>query len=523
MEPVTGMTKVMMEWPRGRKGARGLLAAVAGLAASELPKAASARFPSLVLATGQRIIRSAPGGVVHRAVATVGAADKPLLVGGVVAAVLLLGAATAPLAVRRPGTADLLTAGVAGLGWASATSLGSGGLRALLPATVGTLSAIAIRRRAMWGEPVTWWSRGPDISAVPLGPTSTRRRFLAAGGIAGGAAAVALGSAAALRRSRTAGTSSALPESAAGRGQPPAGLVLAGLSPLSTPTSAFYRIDEALVVPAVDVAAWRLRVTGLVASPFELSYDELLAGPLVEHDITLCCVSNEVGGRLVSTARWTGVRLVDLLRRAGLDPAATQLVGRSVDGFSVGFPMAAALDGRQALVAVGMNGEPLPPKHGFPARLVVPGLYGFVSATKWLKELEVSTWEAFEPYWPTRGWAREAPVKASSRIDVPKDYSRVAPGRQVIGGVAWAPTAGIASVAIRIDGGSWEPARLGPSLGGDAWRQWVSEWDPAPGTHTIEVRAVTTTGQVQTEEKRSSFPKGASGLHTCHVRVVPVD
>jgi len=276
------------------------------------------------------------------------------------------------------------------------------------------------------------------------------------------------------------------------------------------------------VVPAVDTASWRLRVGGMVAAPFELSHADLLAGPLVERDITLCCVSNEVGGKLVGTARWTGVRLADLLARAGVAPAATQVVGRSVDGFSVGFPVPVALDGRDALVAVGMNGEPLPPRHGFPARLIVPGLYGFTSATKWLREIELTTWEAFDPYWQQRGWARLAPVKVSSRIDVPRDYSRVAPGRQPIAGVAWAPTAGIASVAVRVDGGGWREARLGPSLGDDAWRQWTAEWDPEPGTHTIEVRAATNPGLIQTEEKRSAFPDGASGLHTSHVRVVPI-
>jgi len=356
---------------------------------------------------------------------------------------------------------------------------------------------------------------------LAVGPTSSRRRFLAAGSIAAGTTAVALGGAAGIRRAGGPAGRVALPAvsgtgTAAGRG-----LALPGLSPLITPTSAFYRIDEALVVPSVDAAGWRLKVTGMVGAPFELSHADLLAEPLVERDITLCCVSNDVGGRLVGTARWTGVRLADLLRRAGVDPAASQLVGRSVDGFTVGFPMAAALDGRQALVAVGMNGEPLLPKHGFPARLVVPGLYGFVSATKWLTELELTTWEAFDPYWVERGWSREAPVKVSSRIDVPRDYTRVAPGRQAIAGVAWAPTSGIAGVAFRVDGGAWQEARLGPSLGDDAWRQWTAEWDPSPGTYEIEVRAMTGDGQVQTDDRRSAFPDGASGLHRSHVRVVP--
>lgn len=528
---------------RARWGARslGLLSAGAGLAASELPAAASATFPSLVASTGQRVIRSSPGGLVHRAIEAVGTADKPLLVGAVVLIILLLGAATAPLAVRRPVVADLLTAGVAALGWAGALSLGAGTAAALVPAAAGVVTAVLTRRAsfaalstggangapAAAGAPAAPVTAGsppsPDRSALALGPTRTRRGFLAAAGIATGTTAVAVGGAVALRRSGSPRPAFALPGPADSASRPAEGLAVAGLSPLITPTASFYRIDEALMIPSVDVASWRLRLSGLVAAPFELSYGDLLALPLVERDITLCCVSNEVGGRLVGTARWTGVRLADLLGRAGVGPTATQIVGRSVDGVTTGFPVAAAMDGRDALVAVGMNGEPLPPKHGFPARLVIPGLYGFVSATKWLREIELTTWEAFEPYWAERGWARQAPVKVSSRIDVPKDYTRVAPGRQAIAGVAWAPTTGIRAVAIRVDGGEWRDARLGPSLGDDAWRQWWAEWDPSPGTHEIEVRAVTAAGLDQTDEKRSAFPNGASGLHTSHVRVVPPD
>jgi len=522
----------------------GLGAAAAGLAASEVPAATSARFPSLVGSTGQWVIRGAPGGVVHRVIEGVGTADKPLLVAVIVIVVLFVGAAPGPLASSRPVVVDLVGAGVAGLGWACAAALGAAAA-ALVPAVAGAAGATATRRlaRSASGRPGTAAPApaapaarlapgpgGPPPATAPgsaigtaptLGPTHSRRGFFAAGAVGAGSTAAALGAAAVLRRTTRPVAPAPLPPAAAGPGGT-TGLDVAGLSPLITPTSAFYRIDEALVVPTVDAATWRLRIGGMVRAPFELSYADLLAGPLVERDITLCCVSNEVGGKLVGTARWTGVRLAELLGRAGVDPAATQVVGRSVDGFSVGFPVATALDGRDALVAVGMNGQPLPPRHGFPARLVVPGLYGFVSATKWLQELELTTWEAFAPYWVQRNWSREAPVKVSARIDVPKDYSRVAPGRQPIAGVAWAPTAGISAVAIRVDGGAWRAARLGPAIGDDAWRQWAAEWEPEPGTHTIDVRAVTGAGLVQTDEKRGAFPNGASGLHTAHVRVVPL-
>jgi DMSO/TMAO reductase YedYZ molybdopterin-dependent catalytic subunit len=292
-----------------------------------------------------------------------------------------------------------------------------------------------------------------------------------------------------------------------------------GLSALVTSNKSFYRIDEALITPSVDVGRWRLQVKGMVDTPFELSYDDLLALPLVDRHITLSCVSNQVGGSLVGTAKWTGVRLADLLARAGVQPGATQLVGRSVDGFTVGFPVEVATDGRDALVAVGMNGVPLPSAHGFPARLVVPGLYGYVSATKWLKEIELTTFDAFDPYWVERNWARNGPVKVQSRIDVPRGFSRVVAGRGTIAGVAWAPHRGIGRVEVQVDEGPWREASLGPALGDDAWRQWTLEWDAIPGEHLIAVRATTADGEVQTAARHSPFPDGATGYHSVDIRV----
>jgi DMSO/TMAO reductase YedYZ molybdopterin-dependent catalytic subunit len=258
----------------------------------------------------------------------------------------------------------------------------------------------------------------------------------------------------------------------------------------------------------------------MVDTPLELTFDDLLAERLVEADITLACVSNDVGGPLVGTARWTGVRLADLLDRAEVQAGAEQLVGRSVDGFTVGFPVAVARDGRDALVAVGMNGEPLPVPHGFPARLVVPGLYGYVSATKWLTQLELGTWDSFDAYWIERGWAKRAPIKVQSRVDVPRDYSRVAGGRQPIAGVAWAPHRGIARVEVRVDGGPWHEAALGPTLGDDAWRQWVLQWDAPAGERYLEVRATTADGEVQTAATHGPHPDGATGFHKVHVTVL---
>ena len=292
-----------------------------------------------------------------------------------------------------------------------------------------------------------------------------------------------------------------------------------GASPLLTPLDRFYRIDTALVVPDVDLDRWRLRITGMVDRPISLSYDDLAALPQVEADITLCCVSNEVGGRLIGTARWQGVPLQDLLDRAGVQPGATQLVGRSVDGFTAGFPTAVLADGRRALVALAMGGEPLPLRHGFPARLVVPGLYGYVSATKWLEELELTTLDGFDAYWVPRGWAKEGPIKSSARIDVPRGGQRLAPGRQAVAGVAWAPTKRIERVEVQVDDGPWMVADLGPELSADTWRQWVWSWEAPAGEHTLRVRAVDGTGAAQDIRDRPPAPDGATGLHRIKVQV----
>ncbi|MGW7189085.1 molybdopterin-dependent oxidoreductase, partial [Streptomyces sp. NPDC054838] len=287
----------------------------------------------------------------------------------------------------------------------------------------------------------------------------------------------------------------------------------------------FYRVDTALVVPRVDAGDWRLRIHGDgVTRPLTLDLRELLARPLVEHDITLTCVSNEVGGPYAGNARWLGVRLADLLREAGVRPPsrggrADQLVARSVDGMTIGTPVEAVMDGREALLAVGMNGEPLPFAHGFPVRMVVPGLYGYVSACKWLRELRLTTFDAYDAYWVRRSWAQQAPVKTQSRIDTPRPLAEPAAGRVVVAGVAWAQHRGIARVEVRVDGGPWQEARLADADGDDTWRQWLWPWQAAPGRHTLEVRATDRTGVAQTGERSGTVPDGATGWHAVTVRV----
>lgn len=292
-----------------------------------------------------------------------------------------------------------------------------------------------------------------------------------------------------------------------------------GISDFQTSNSSFYRVDTALTLPVIPLDDWRLTVDGDVADPYSLSFDELLDLPMIERDITLTCVSNEVGGQYVGAARWLGVPLADLLDRAGVGDGADQILSTAVDGFTLSTPLVVALDGRDAIVAVGMNGEPLPLEHGFPARLVTPGLYGFVGATKWLTRLTLTTYAEEEAYWTERGWATDAPIKVSSRIDTPRPLSTIDAGRTVIGGVAWAQQRGITRVEVRVDGGAWQEARLGPDAGIDYWRQWYLPWDATPGRHALAVRATSGEGEVQTGVRTTPFPSGSSGIQEIVVTV----
>ena len=309
-------------------------------------------------------------------------------------------------------------------------------------------------------------------------------------------------------------------EAATGSLPPSTMLDVEGISPVVTPNKNFYRIDTAFSIPRVDVESWELRITGMVETPYTLTYGELLDLATEEEYVTLCCVSNEVGGDLIGNAKWQGIPLADVLNRAGIADEATQIVGRSVDGFSVGFPREVAFDGRPVLVAVGMNGEPLPFKHGFPARLVVSGLYGYVSATKWLQEIELTTWEDFDGYWIPRGWSKEGPIKTQSRIDVPKPFRLdIAPGLQPIAGVAWAQNRGISKVEVQVDGRDWQEARLSSPISTHTWVQWVSEWDFTPGNHYVRVRATDSDGELQAQGPKPSAPNGAEGWHKVNFRV----
>jgi DMSO/TMAO reductase YedYZ molybdopterin-dependent catalytic subunit len=294
---------------------------------------------------------------------------------------------------------------------------------------------------------------------------------------------------------------------------------LNGLSSFVTKNADFYRVDTALIVPQVDPRTWTLRIHGLVDRPIEITYDDLLKRPLTEADITLACVSNEVGGPYVGNARWLGVRMADVLREVGVRSDADMLLSTSDDGFTCGTPLDVVMDGRDALFAIAMNGEPLPVDHGFPVRQVVPGLYGYVSATKWVVDLKVTRFDADEAYWTPRGWAAKGPIKTQSRIDLPKAGATVTAGRTTIAGVAWAQHTGLSAVEVRVDRGEWLKAKLAQVPGPDTWRQWALDWDATPGDHTIEVRATDAAGRTQTEEQTSVAPDGATGWHTVTVHV----
>ena len=606
------LSRLRTRWPGA---VAGVVAAAAALAAGDVV-ARLLDGASLVVAVGNVIIARSPSEATNAAIEIFGTRDKPVLIAGIVAASLLLGAVFGVLSMRSRAIGVLALAAFALTGGLAAAHdpLTSGRQAEITAAAAAAAGAAALLGLlALAGPPAAAGASFPDPAVKRLG----RRRFLAVAGgglataavsvplgrrviepavdveaqraaivlpapgvssrparaaptpattpAAGGAPAAAATAAPDPTPPATAGSperaAEATPGTSAGGPAPtatpeptpeptptsgptpeaapaptPAPVVLGGpetvpgISPLVTPNAEFYRIDTALSVPRVDSAGWRLRIRGMVDREREFSFDDLLAMDLREESVTLACVSNDVGGRLVGNAYWRGVPLPALLRAAGIQAGATQVIGRSVDGFTVGFPTDVALDGRESMVAVGMNGEPLPAEHGFPARLIVPGLYGYVSATKWLKEIELSTLEGFDAYWvvPRRGWAKEGPIKLQSRIDVPKTGRALAAGNVRVAGVAWGGLRGVGAVQLRATaaGGApaspeegWMDAVLSEELSDSSWRQWVVDWPAAAGSYELAVRASDRSGLVQTADVRPKFPDGATGHHRIRVTV----
>ncbi len=506
-------------------GLAGALAALTALAAAELSAAFVRPEASPVVAVGGNVVDLTPTWLREWAVGAFGTHDKAVLLASIVTVLLLLAVATGAVAVRHRivGLAGVATLGaVAAL--AAATRPDAMTLDAA-PSLVGAVAGSFALLRLLRPLTVPAGATTGGVVVAPVGVDARRRRLLVTGlwVAAGSLVAGTVGRVVTARRTSVTASRAAvrLPAPALpGVPLPPGSeLAIPGLSPFRTPNGDFYRIDTSLLVPQVPAESWRLRVHGMVDREIELTFDKLLARDLVERDITLTCVSNEVGGYLAGNARWLGARLADLLAEAGVHPDADMLLSTSTDGFTIGTPTAVVMDGRDALLAVGMNGEPLPAEHGFPVRMVVPGLYGYVSAMKWLTDIELTRFDRETPYWVQRGWAGRAPVLTMSRIDTPSPFAKLNAGRVAVAGVAWAQHRGIDTVEVRVDGGRWSAARLADVPSADTWRQWVWEWDATPGSHTLEVRATDSTGAVQPERRTPPYPRGATGWSSTQVAV----
>ncbi len=543
---------------RWRFAFAGAVAVGAALATGELLAGLLPGVPSPLLAVARFIVDIQPAGAKELVVGLFGEADKVAFQVFIVIIALAVGAALGLLARSRLDIATGVIALFAGAGFiASLRDPGVGAPLAAAAAAIQVVVGVAVLRRlvplaagaggtrpGVGRTPVAAGSAttaGTTVRVRPAAPSAgtarrtaeprsgmpdwSRRTLLQAGG------AVAIGSVAAATLGRfllekqrapvVAGSIPQAPQSASlpsGADIATTDLTTAGLSPIVVPNASFYRIDTAFIPPAVDRDSWRLKVTGLVDRGVELTYSELIALPLVEQFVTIACVSNEVGGNLVGNARWTGVPLRTVLEMAGVQGSADQLVGKSVDGFTAGMPVEWVMDqSRLPMIAIAMNGEPLPREHGYPARLIIPGLYGYVSATKWLTELQLTRFDQFEGFWVPLGWAAKAPILTQSRIDVPRSGARVKAGDVPIAGVAWAPDRGIQGVEVRIDDGDWAPAKLSAPISKSTWVQWLYAWNATPGNHTIEVRATDGAGEVQTESRSAPAPDGARGHHRIQV------
>jgi DMSO/TMAO reductase YedYZ molybdopterin-dependent catalytic subunit len=499
----------------------GVAATLAALGVSELV-AGLLGAQSLVAAVGQLIIDSQPAGAKDFVVALFGQNDKLALELFIVGVALLIGAGLGVLARRSFTMAALAFVAFAFVGF----------LAALRDPSVSAAPQIVVAGAAgIAGVQVLAWliGRAPAATtdARTTMPNWSRRGFLIRSGSVAAASVVA-GVAGRNLLEGQRGTPPTGDTTIPPPGQPaalPSGaeLGVAGITPIVVPNDAFYRIDTALLTPNVDLAAWQLTIKGMVERETVLTYADLSELPIIEQFVTIACVSNEVGGKLVGNAKWTGVRLREVLDIAGVKTGATQLVGRSVDGWTAGMPTEWLMDpAREPMIALKMNDEVLPRAHGFPARLIIPGLYGYVSATKWLAELELTTWEAFDGYWVPLGWSKEGPILTQSRIDVPRPGEQVSGQRVAIAGVAWAPDRGISKVEVAIDG-EWRACQLSAPISNATWVQWQYAWDAAasgPGQHTIEVRATDGTGEVQTDAVTPPAPDGARGHHHFTVSVV---
>ncbi len=514
--------------------AAGVAAALLGAGLGELTAALLAPGASPFAAIGSALIDLAPAWAKETAIALFGTNDKIALLIGIGIVLVAVAAVAGLVELKWPpfGLAVMITFG--GVGVLAAMTRANPGQFDWVPSLVaGIAAAVALslliaRVPGRAHPPVSTSRMGPDAESVVVArpaPAVERRTFLlwtagtaAVGVLATIGSSLARAGVQAVTVVRDALTLPA-PASAAAPIPATAELGITGLAPVITPNAQFYRIDTALIVPQVNPADWSLRIHGMVANEVTITWDELLALPLEESVTTLACVSNNVGGELIGNALWLGYPIRELLARAAPTADADMVLSHSIDGFTASSPIEALTDGRNAILAVGMNGEPLPAEHGFPVRMVVPGLYGYVSATKWVTELEVTRFDKATAYWTTRGWSERGPIKLQSRIDVPKKQQGMKAGESVIAGVAWQQQVGVSAVEVQIDEGAWQPATLATAISDDTWVQWSIPWTATVGDHLIRCRATSATGELQTEELSRTDPDGATGWHERFITV----
>jgi DMSO/TMAO reductase YedYZ molybdopterin-dependent catalytic subunit len=527
----------------------GVLAAAVAIGAAQLAAGLTVPQGSPVIAVGQAAIDLTPPPVKNFAISAFGANDKTVLLGGILVVLALYAGVAGILTVRRLAFGMWGLALFAFIGLAAALTRPNSTPEYIVPTLAGAAAgAFALARlahaaaRLSPGAPAPAGASSEEAHPAEPGTPAysftylpnpydagpprwpARRRFLVASGFAAAVAAAGTLAGRELITRRDVSQARAalrLPRPAVSAPPLPAGsnLNIPGLSSFITPNDSFYRVDTVLLLPQVDPATWQLRIHGMVQREITITFAELLKRPLIETYVTLTCVSNPVGGPYAGNAKWLGASLADLIRQARPLAGASQLLCTSVDGFTSGTPLQVVLDGRDALLAVAMNGTALPVEHGFPARMVMPGLYGYVSATKWVTDIEVTTFGAASAYWVQRGWSQQAPIKTECRIDVPTAGASIRPGPTPVAGVAWAQHKGIAAVEVRVDQGPWHEARLAAVPGIDTWRQWVWDWSATPGTHLLEARATDKTGYTQTEVQAQPEPNGASGYPSATVAV----
>ena len=497
----------------------GLLTGIAGVVTSEAMVWAARATNSPVVAVASAVRDFTPGWLAHWLIDLVGHWDKPLLIAGTVVILVAICAGVGLLSRRHPLLPDLVFFVLAIIGLLSVIRLEDSGIASGLAVIVGLVTWI-VSLRFLTAPLLAEQAPPPDGES----PTASRRAFLIR---SGGVAAVvlvagAVGRFASGSRRRVEQARDLLRLDMVHRGAVPDGanLEVRGIEKWRTPNDRFYLIHTAFAPPSILPSDWTLRIHGMVDRELTLTYQDLIGRELSEAWVTLCCVSNKVGGDLIGNAFWSGVLVRDVLAEAGVQAGADAVLQTSHDGWTCGTPLAALTDDRNAMLAVGMNGDPLPVDHGFPVRMVVPGLYGYVSATKWLVDLEVSRFDEFDAYWTQRGWAEEGPVKTQSRIDVPRNGSDVEAGSVRVGGSAWAQHTGIERVEFQVDGGAWQRAELGAVPNVDTWVQWTGSVDVEPGDHTVVVRATDTSGYTQTSVRTDVVPDGATGWHEVSFKAV---